>query len=155
MVKTIETGKYPFVMCNFAPPDMVGHTGKYEAAVIACNATGTFYHRFCCLFTFRSFSSFSLLLFYHDLPLPPFRFLFTFQSFSSFVPFLPRSLLLFLPFVFYSLSNPSLLSLLLFTTTSCFLPLAFYSLSNPSPTLLPTLVTTTSIFLPFVFLCFT
>ena len=27
-------------MCNFAPPDMVGHTGKYEPAVIACAATG-------------------------------------------------------------------------------------------------------------------
>lgn len=40
MVKTIEDGKYPFVMCNFAPPDMVGHTGKYDAAVIACAATG-------------------------------------------------------------------------------------------------------------------
>ena len=39
MVKAIENGKYPFVMCNFAPPDMVGHTGKYEAAVIACTAT--------------------------------------------------------------------------------------------------------------------
>jgi len=26
-------------MCNFAPPDMVGHTGKYEAAVQACEVT--------------------------------------------------------------------------------------------------------------------
>ena len=34
------SGKYPFVMCNFAPPDMVGHTGVYEAAVVACAATG-------------------------------------------------------------------------------------------------------------------
>jgi len=40
MIKAIESGKYPFVMCNFAPPDMVGHTGKYEAAVVACAATG-------------------------------------------------------------------------------------------------------------------
>ncbi len=40
MVKTIESKKYPFVMCNFAPPDMVGHTGMYEAAVKACTATG-------------------------------------------------------------------------------------------------------------------
>ncbi|EDO43251.1 predicted protein [Nematostella vectensis] len=39
MCKAIESGKYPFVMCNFAPPDMVGHTGKYDAAVIACTAT--------------------------------------------------------------------------------------------------------------------
>ena len=40
MVDTIKSGKYPFVMCNFAPPDMVGHTGVYEAAVVACAATG-------------------------------------------------------------------------------------------------------------------
>lgn len=26
-------------MCNFAPPDMVGHTGKYEEAILACEAT--------------------------------------------------------------------------------------------------------------------
>jgi len=35
----IASKKYPFVMCNFAPPDMVGHTGKYEPAVKACSAT--------------------------------------------------------------------------------------------------------------------
>ena len=40
MVEAIGSGKYPFVMCNFAPPDMVGHTGVYDAAVIACAATG-------------------------------------------------------------------------------------------------------------------
>lgn len=28
--------EYPFVMCNLAAPDMVGHTGKYEPAVEAC-----------------------------------------------------------------------------------------------------------------------
>lgn len=39
MCKTIATKEYPFVMCNFAPPDMVGHTGKYEPCVIACEAT--------------------------------------------------------------------------------------------------------------------
>lgn len=37
--KAIESGKHPFVMCNFAPPDMVGHTGKYEPAVKGCAAT--------------------------------------------------------------------------------------------------------------------
>ena len=31
---------YIFVMCNFAPPDMVGHTGKYEPAIKGCEATG-------------------------------------------------------------------------------------------------------------------
>ena len=41
MVEAIKSGKYPFMMCNFAPPDMVGHTGVYEAAVVACTATGT------------------------------------------------------------------------------------------------------------------
>ncbi|XP_028518515.1 2,3-bisphosphoglycerate-independent phosphoglycerate mutase isoform X2 [Exaiptasia diaphana] len=41
VIKAVEAGKHPFVMCNFAPPDMVGHTGKYDAAVIACAATDT------------------------------------------------------------------------------------------------------------------
>lgn len=40
MIETISKGEHPFVMCNFAPPDMVGHTGIYEAAVKACEATG-------------------------------------------------------------------------------------------------------------------
>jgi len=39
MCETIATKEYPFVMCNFAPPDMVGHTGKYEPCIIACEAT--------------------------------------------------------------------------------------------------------------------
>jgi 2,3-bisphosphoglycerate-independent phosphoglycerate mutase len=39
MVEQIELGKHPFIMCNFAPPDMVGHTGEYEPAVKACEAT--------------------------------------------------------------------------------------------------------------------
>ena len=30
-------------MCNFAAPDMVGHTGQYEPAVKACTATGIMY----------------------------------------------------------------------------------------------------------------
>ncbi|XP_071502083.1 2,3-bisphosphoglycerate-independent phosphoglycerate mutase-like [Diadema antillarum] len=36
---TVKTQKYPFVMCNLAPPDMVGHTGVYEATIQACEAT--------------------------------------------------------------------------------------------------------------------
>ena len=40
MCKAVKSGQYPFVMCNFAPPDMVGHTGKYEPAVTGCEATG-------------------------------------------------------------------------------------------------------------------
>ncbi|XP_037279932.2 2,3-bisphosphoglycerate-independent phosphoglycerate mutase [Rhipicephalus microplus] len=39
MVAVINEKKYPFVMCNFAPPDMVGHTGVYEAALKAVAAT--------------------------------------------------------------------------------------------------------------------
>ena len=39
MSKAIATKKYDFLMCNFANPDMVGHTGKYEAAVVACAVT--------------------------------------------------------------------------------------------------------------------
>lgn len=33
--KAIETGQYPFIVVNFANPDMVGHTGFMEAAVNA------------------------------------------------------------------------------------------------------------------------
>lgn len=40
MVEQLNLKKHPFVMCNFAPPDMVGHTGIYDAAVKACEATG-------------------------------------------------------------------------------------------------------------------
>ena len=36
VIKAVEKKHYPFVMCNFAAPDMVGHTGVYEAAVKAC-----------------------------------------------------------------------------------------------------------------------
>ncbi|KAF8194016.1 metalloenzyme superfamily-domain-containing protein [Mycena galopus ATCC 62051] len=42
-----EKGKDEFVMCNFAPPDMVGHTGDFDVAVRAISATdavvGTMY----------------------------------------------------------------------------------------------------------------
>lgn len=41
MADTIASGIYPFVMCNFAPPDMVGHTGKYEPTIKGCEATDT------------------------------------------------------------------------------------------------------------------
>ncbi|KAF9978234.1 hypothetical protein BGZ73_003238 [Actinomortierella ambigua] len=47
VAEEIATGKFPFVMCNFAPPDMVGHTGVYDAAVKGVAATdaaiGTIY----------------------------------------------------------------------------------------------------------------
>lgn len=39
MCKAIAEGRFQFVMCNFAPPDMVGHTGKYEPTIKACEAT--------------------------------------------------------------------------------------------------------------------
>jgi 2,3-bisphosphoglycerate-independent phosphoglycerate mutase len=35
----LGSGEYPFVMCNFAPPDMVGHTGKLEPTIRAVEAT--------------------------------------------------------------------------------------------------------------------
>jgi len=38
LVGEIETGDYDFVVCNFANPDMVGHTGVFEAAVKAVEA---------------------------------------------------------------------------------------------------------------------
>ncbi len=36
ILKRLDTGKYDVVICNFANPDMVGHTGVLEAAVTAC-----------------------------------------------------------------------------------------------------------------------
>ncbi|KAI5995726.1 cofactor-independent phosphoglycerate mutase [Pisolithus marmoratus] len=39
VAEVLLTNKHEFVMCNFAPPDMVGHTGVYEAAVEAITAT--------------------------------------------------------------------------------------------------------------------
>lgn len=39
MCDAISEGSHQFVMCNFAPPDMVGHTGKYEPTLKAVEAT--------------------------------------------------------------------------------------------------------------------
>jgi 2,3-bisphosphoglycerate-independent phosphoglycerate mutase len=35
LVEAIEGGKYDVIICNYANSDMVGHTGKYEAAMLA------------------------------------------------------------------------------------------------------------------------
>lgn len=47
VAEVVRKGEHEFVMCNFAPPDMVGHTGVYDAAVKAISATdeavGTIY----------------------------------------------------------------------------------------------------------------
>ncbi|KAK0713118.1 BPG-independent [Lasiosphaeria miniovina] len=37
--KRLAEHTFPFVMNNFAPPDMVGHTGVYDAAIVACETT--------------------------------------------------------------------------------------------------------------------
>ena len=37
-VAAIEGGKYDFIICNFANPDMVGHTGNFDATVKAIEA---------------------------------------------------------------------------------------------------------------------
>ncbi|KZV70249.1 cofactor-independent phosphoglycerate mutase [Peniophora sp. CONT] len=39
VAEVVKSKKNEFVMCNFAPPDMVGHTGVYDAAVEAIGAT--------------------------------------------------------------------------------------------------------------------
>lgn len=39
LAERIKDGKFEFLMNNFAPPDMVGHTGVYEAAIEGCTAT--------------------------------------------------------------------------------------------------------------------
>ena len=36
LINALETSKYDFVVVNFANPDMVGHTGDFNAAVKAC-----------------------------------------------------------------------------------------------------------------------
>lgn len=38
LVSAIEGGQYDAIICNYANPDMVGHTGRYEAAVEAVEA---------------------------------------------------------------------------------------------------------------------
>ncbi|KAI0352207.1 cofactor-independent phosphoglycerate mutase [Trametes cingulata] len=47
VAELVRKGEHEFIMCNFAPPDMVGHTGVYDAAVEAIThtdqAVGTVY----------------------------------------------------------------------------------------------------------------
>jgi 2,3-bisphosphoglycerate-independent phosphoglycerate mutase len=38
VITAIESGKYPFIRCNFAGGDMVGHTGDIPASIIAVEA---------------------------------------------------------------------------------------------------------------------
>jgi 2,3-bisphosphoglycerate-independent phosphoglycerate mutase len=38
LVDAIESGEYDFIVCNYPNGDMVGHTGKFDAAVKACEA---------------------------------------------------------------------------------------------------------------------
>ena len=38
LVEAIRGGKHDLIVCNFANPDMVGHTGDLSAAIAACEA---------------------------------------------------------------------------------------------------------------------
>ncbi len=38
LVKAIENGRHELIVCNYANPDMVGHTGIFDAAVLAIEA---------------------------------------------------------------------------------------------------------------------
>ncbi len=38
LVEAIESGKYDVIICNYANPDMVGHTGNFDATVTAIEA---------------------------------------------------------------------------------------------------------------------
>ena len=38
LVEAINSGKYDAIICNYANPDMVGHTGNFDAAVKAIEA---------------------------------------------------------------------------------------------------------------------
>ncbi|KAJ9061756.1 hypothetical protein DSO57_1017506 [Entomophthora muscae] len=39
VAERLRQNTHPFIMCNFAPPDMVGHTGQYEPAMKGVEAT--------------------------------------------------------------------------------------------------------------------
>jgi 2,3-bisphosphoglycerate-independent phosphoglycerate mutase len=41
LVAAIESGEYDLIVCNYPNGDMVGHTGKFDAAVTACEAVDT------------------------------------------------------------------------------------------------------------------
>jgi len=41
LVAAIESGKYDTIICNYANPDMVGHTGNFDATVKAIEALDT------------------------------------------------------------------------------------------------------------------
>jgi 2,3-bisphosphoglycerate-independent phosphoglycerate mutase len=41
LVAAIESGEHDFIVCNYPNGDMVGHTGKFDAAVAACEAVDT------------------------------------------------------------------------------------------------------------------
>ena len=41
LVAAIDSGEYDFIVCNYPNGDMVGHTGKFDAAVQACEAVDT------------------------------------------------------------------------------------------------------------------
>lgn len=41
LIEKIESRKYDFILCNIANPDMVGHTGNFDAAVKAIEAVDT------------------------------------------------------------------------------------------------------------------
>ena len=39
VASAVRSKQEPLVICNFAPPDMVGHTGVYEAAIKGVEST--------------------------------------------------------------------------------------------------------------------
>jgi len=47
LVDAIESGKYDAIICNYANPDMVGHTGKFEPTVKAIEALDACIARIC------------------------------------------------------------------------------------------------------------
>jgi len=47
LVAAIESGKYDAIICNYANPDMVGHTGKFEPTVKAIEALDACIARIC------------------------------------------------------------------------------------------------------------
>ena len=39
VIERVSNGEHQLIICNLAPPDMVGHTGIYDAAIEACTHT--------------------------------------------------------------------------------------------------------------------
>jgi 2,3-bisphosphoglycerate-independent phosphoglycerate mutase len=74
LVGGVQEREYPFIMCNLAAPDMVGHTGVYNATVVACEACDVVIGN---IFTACQKNGYTLVITAdHGIALPPLSLLF-------------------------------------------------------------------------------